>query len=76
MWLGKKLRELKSKVSSNGNAVIRNNQYFQRIDDLLKEPTIIVDFNTLNWMTKTTAVSPEECTILTDVLMFKLNGYR
>ena len=82
MWIGRKLKQLASRTSSSilpagyDENSIRNNEYFPCIDNLLKEPNSIVEFKTLEWLITSTSVNPDECTTLTDVLMFKLNGYR
>jgi len=53
MWIGRKLKQLALRTPStilpagHDEDSIRNNDYFPQIDNLLKEPTNIVEFQTL-----------------------------
>jgi len=53
MWIGRKLKQLALGTPSvtlpagHDEDSIRNNDYFHKIDSLLKEPTNIVEFRTL-----------------------------
>ena len=58
MWNGRKLKQLASRSSAiilpagYSEDSIRNNQYFTRIDNLLKEATNVIEFRALEWLIK------------------------
>lgn len=62
MWLlsqtGKKLKQLATR-SNKADDKLKETEYFQKIDALLKEKSNIVSLTTLEWFVKCTATNPD-----------------
>lgn len=78
MWFinqtGRKLKQLASRGSKEDRK-LKETEYFQTIDKLLKEKSNIVSLPILESFIKSTCTSPDECQTLSDVLLLKLDGY-